>query len=123
MYEVLDQNVHQAQIHRLSDSFRYAQANIGSPFRKPDPITSPHHLRRDAGCDPSPGSPAEGSSMSYEWLRSYNRADVALPSGIGVTLSLVRAQDALVAGSIPLGVLKEMQPRRAGRAQRRRSEG
>ena len=47
--------------------------------------------------------------MSYEWLRSYNRADVALPSGIGVTLSLVRAQDALVAGSIPLGVLKEMQ--------------
>ena len=47
--------------------------------------------------------------MSYEWLRSYNRADIALPSGIGVTLSLVRAQDALVAGSIPLGVLKEMQ--------------
>ena len=47
--------------------------------------------------------------MSYEWLRNYNRADVELPSGIGVTLSLVRAQDALVAGSIPLGVLKEMQ--------------
>ena len=47
--------------------------------------------------------------MSYEWLRDYNRADVALPSGIGVTLSLVRAQDCLVAGSIPLGVLKEMQ--------------
>jgi hypothetical protein len=47
--------------------------------------------------------------MSYEWLRSYNRADVELPSGIGVTLSLVRAQEALVAGSIPLGVLREMQ--------------
>ena len=47
--------------------------------------------------------------MSYEWLREYNRADVALPSGIGVTLSLVRAQDCLVAGSIPLGVLNEMQ--------------
>ena len=47
--------------------------------------------------------------MSYEWLSDYNRADVALPSGIGVTLSLVRAQDCLVAGSIPLGVLKEMQ--------------
>jgi hypothetical protein len=47
--------------------------------------------------------------MSYEWFRNYNRADIALPSGIGVTLSLVRAQDALIAGSIPLGVLKEMQ--------------
>lgn len=45
---------------------------------------------------------------SYEWFRSYNRADVELPSGLGVTLSLVRAQDCLTAGSIPIGVLKEM---------------
>lgn len=47
--------------------------------------------------------------MSYEWLRDYNRADIELPSGIGVTLSLVRSQETLIAGAIPLGVLKEMQ--------------
>lgn len=46
--------------------------------------------------------------MSYEWLRDYNRADVELPSGIGVTLSLVRAQESLISGAIPLGVLEEM---------------
>jgi hypothetical protein len=46
--------------------------------------------------------------MDYEWLRRYNRADVELPSGIGVTLSLVRAQETLISGGIPRGVLKEM---------------
>ena len=47
--------------------------------------------------------------MSYDWLRSYNRADIELPSGMGVTLSLVRAQDVLAMGSIPMPVLREMQ--------------
>lgn len=47
--------------------------------------------------------------MSYDFMRSYNRADVALPSGLGVTLSLVRAQDCLTAGAIPLPILKEME--------------
>jgi len=47
--------------------------------------------------------------MSYEWLRGYNRADVELPSGIGVTLSLVRAQETLIgAGSAFLGALADL---------------
>ena len=50
---------------------------------------------------------------SYEFMRSYNRADVELPSGIGVTLALVRAQDTLTAGGIPLGILHEMDAIRA----------
>ena len=46
--------------------------------------------------------------MSYDFMRSYNRADVELPSGFGVTLSLVRAQDCMTAGAIPVGILQEM---------------
>jgi hypothetical protein len=46
---------------------------------------------------------------SLEFMRTHNRADVELPSGIGVTLALVRARDCLIAGGIPTGILREME--------------
>lgn len=43
-----------------------------------------------------------------ELVRSRNRADVSLPSGLGATIGLVRMQDAVGAGMVPLSVLREM---------------
>lgn len=43
-----------------------------------------------------------------ELVRSRNRADVELPSGLGATIGLVRVRDAVTTGLIPLPVLREM---------------
>jgi hypothetical protein len=43
-----------------------------------------------------------------ELVRSRNRADIELPSGLGATIGLVRVRDAVTAGLIPLPVLREM---------------
>jgi hypothetical protein len=42
-----------------------------------------------------------------ELVRSRNRADIELPSGYGATIGLTRVQDAVLAGFIPVPVLKE----------------
>lgn len=43
-----------------------------------------------------------------ELVRSRNRADIELPSGLGATIGLVRVRDAVTTGLIPLPVLREM---------------
>jgi len=43
-----------------------------------------------------------------ELVRSRNRADIELPSGLGATIGLVRIRDAVTTGLIPLPVLREM---------------
>ena len=43
-----------------------------------------------------------------ELVRSRNRADIALPSGLGATIGLVRVRDAVTTGLIPLPILREM---------------
>jgi hypothetical protein len=43
-----------------------------------------------------------------ELVRSRNRADIELPSGLGATIGLVRVRDAVLTGLIPLPVLREM---------------
>lgn len=42
-----------------------------------------------------------------ELVRSRNRADVELPSGLGATIGLVRLQEAVTTGLIPLPILRE----------------
>ena len=42
-----------------------------------------------------------------ELVRSRNRADVELPSGLCATIGLVRIRDAVLTGLIPLPVLRE----------------
>jgi hypothetical protein len=42
-----------------------------------------------------------------ELVRSRNRADIELPSGLGATIGLARVQDAMMAGVIPVPVLRE----------------
>jgi hypothetical protein len=54
-----------------------------------------------------------------ELVRSRNRADVELPSGLGATIGLVRVRDAVTTGLIPLPVLREMD----AIAERARSNG
>jgi hypothetical protein len=45
---------------------------------------------------------------TLEFVRSKNRADIELPNGWGATIGLVRMQDCVATGSIPLGVLRQM---------------
>jgi hypothetical protein len=42
-----------------------------------------------------------------ELVRSRNRADVALPSGLGATIGRVRIREAVLSGIIPLPILRE----------------
>jgi hypothetical protein len=44
-----------------------------------------------------------------ELLRSRNRFDVTLPSGLNVTIRLPRIRDCVIAGSVPLPVLQHIQ--------------
>jgi len=43
-----------------------------------------------------------------ELVRSRNRADIELPSGLGATIGLVRIREAVTTGLIPLPILREM---------------
>jgi hypothetical protein len=42
-----------------------------------------------------------------ELVRSRNRADIELPSGLGATIGLARTLDAILTGLIPVPVIKE----------------
>lgn len=42
-----------------------------------------------------------------ELVRSRNRADIELPSGLGATIGLVRIQDVVISGLIPVPILRE----------------
>ena len=48
-------------------------------------------------------------SDALELLRSRNRYDVTLPSGLNVTIRLPRLRDCIIAGNVPLPVLKHLQ--------------
>lgn len=42
-----------------------------------------------------------------ELVRSRNRADIELPSGLGATIGLVRIRSAMMAGMVPVPMLRE----------------
>jgi len=48
------------------------------------------------------------AEQTLAFMRSRNRADIELPSGLWARIGLVRLQDAITAGSIPVPILKEM---------------
>jgi hypothetical protein len=43
-----------------------------------------------------------------ELVRSRNRADIELPSGLGATIGLARIRDVATTGMIPVPILREM---------------
>lgn len=47
-------------------------------------------------------------NAALERLRESRRADVTLPSGLNVTLQLLRVQDFIAAGDVPMPVLDEI---------------
>ncbi len=56
-----------------------------------------------------PQTPAEGSPMDpLELLRSRNRFEETLPSGLNVTLRRPRMRDCILAGGVPLPVLAHL---------------
>ena len=58
-------------------------------------------------CPPGPGR-REASLDALETLRSKNRFDEELPSGLKVTIRLPRIRDCILAGGVPLPVLDHL---------------
>lgn len=59
----------------------------------------------------SPRPPAEGKETMdpLETLRSRNRFDETLPSGLNVTIRRPRVRDCIIAGQVPIPIIEHLQ--------------